>query len=228
MSIDFSKVTAITTPSGSLSNIKRTSDLVQLWPYTPQKWTHNYIDSEGYLINNSTVTLGSYTDGTKTIGEEHVLLRDNEYFYRFTFAPNITETTERDTNNTNYFFAPKDSTISLGEYNITSTCEYAVLLYDKDGNIFKGSLSSGSSSIWVEGFAQKLNSLIVECGTNGYTNNNTPIRSSSKSQSRYLVGGYSESDTTSGDQEYIFTNWSTGLAKIEIYIRNATQTLTKI
>ena len=32
MSIDFSKVTAITTPSGSLSNIKRTSDSVQLWP----------------------------------------------------------------------------------------------------------------------------------------------------------------------------------------------------
>ena len=33
MSIDFSKVTAITTPSGSLSKINRTSDSVQLWPY---------------------------------------------------------------------------------------------------------------------------------------------------------------------------------------------------
>lgn len=58
MSIDFSKVTAITTPSGSLSNIKRTSDLVQLWPYVQGDITGSISSSNWEWKTNT--ELGQY------------------------------------------------------------------------------------------------------------------------------------------------------------------------
>ena len=84
MSIDFSKVTAITTPSGSLSKINRTSDSVELWPNLTDKL---YIIGADGKLNSSFKQAGyHYSNGYTSINREINAIQQGVTFDGLTYA----------------------------------------------------------------------------------------------------------------------------------------------
>ena len=94
MSIDFSKVTAITTPSGALSSIKRTSDLVQLWPTVKSKdFSYMYIgmNCDNQATNNHwTVSKHNETNIVKNYNYIGTYIKDNKLYEKYPYAVLLT------------------------------------------------------------------------------------------------------------------------------------------
>ena len=132
--MDFSKVKSIVIPEGNVTKITDTNNTRTIWPVETEillvDGNGNFVASDTYEISTQYSSASHSTIDVST----NVILPNKGGFMKIYYNYNEDASKSYEPQGDMYILPKKESEVTIDYSKLT--CEYAILLYDLDGNIY--------------------------------------------------------------------------------------------
>lgn len=227
--MDFSKVKSIVIPEGNVTKITDTNNTRTIWPVETGILL---VDGNGNFVASDTYEISTkYSDASHSTIDvsTNVILPNKGGFMKIYYNYNEDASKSYDPQGDMFILPKKESEVTISYSKLT--CEYAILLYDLDGNIYTGDVyyppdtqTYGKGRIGVTSSNSTSDPLytseVNDYFTNHYTLDNVPIKTLTKTINFFKSKGYKFGLSF---RENGFIGWNKykgNIFKMEFYVRN--------